>query len=451
MTLKSIQEYGPKFQVKVLSSLLTHKEFLVNIYDILNEEDFNNQAHRWIVKEILKYYDKYHTVPSLDILKVEVKKIENEVLQLSIKDQLREAYIASDEDLKYVQEEFTGFCKNQQLKKALLSSVDLLKAGDYDSIKIMVEEALKAGADKNIGHEYNLDIETRYREDNRKPVATPWDRINELLQGGLGQGDFGLIFGNPGGGKSWSLVALGGHAVRMGYNVLHYTLELGEDYVGRRYDAFFTKVPVNHITKHQDKVEEIIPQIPGKLVIKEFPMGKATIHTVESHIRKCSDLDLKPDLVLIDYVDLLSSKRKNVDRKYEIDDIYTSTKGLARELNIPIWSVSQVNRAGAKDDVIEGDKAAGSYDKIMITDFCLSLSRKAKDKINGTGRFHVMKNRYGMDGLTYGVKADTSTGHFEVHDYDEDEELVTSSKPVNPNSNLDSFDLQQLNSQFKLL
>ena len=286
MTLKSIQEYGPKFQVKVLSSLLTHKEFLTNIYDILNEEDFNNQAHRWIVKEILKYYDKYHTVPSLDILKVEVKKIENEVLQLSIKEQLREAYIASDEDLKYVQEEFTGFCKNQQLKKALLSSVDLLKAGDYDSIKIMVEEALKAGADKNIGHEYNLDIETRYREDSRKPIPTPWDRINELLQGGLGEGDFGLIFGNPGGGKSWSLVALGGHAVRMGYNVLHYTLELGEDYVGRRYDAFFTKIPVNHIAEHQDQVKEIVPQIPGKLVIKEFPMGKATIHTVESHIKK---------------------------------------------------------------------------------------------------------------------------------------------------------------------
>ena len=448
MTLKSIQEYGPKFQVKVLSSLLTHKEFLVNIYDILNEEDFNNQAHRWIVKEILQYYDKYHTTPSLDILKVEVKKVENEVLQLSIKEQLREAYIASDEDLKYVQEEFTGFCKNQQLKKALLSSVDLLKAGDYDSIKIMVEEALKAGADKNIGHEYNLDIETRYREDNRKPVATPWPKINELLQGGLGQGDFGLIFGNPGGGKSWSLVALGGHAVRMGYNVLHYTLELGEDYVGRRYDSFFTKVPVNHISSHQDQVREIIPQIPGNLVIKEFPMGKATIHTVESHIRKCTDLDIQPDLVIIDYVDLLSSRRKNVDRKYEIDDIYTSTKGLARELNVPIWSVSQVNRAGAKDDVIEGDKAAGSYDKIMITDFCLSLSRKAKDKVNGTGRFHVMKNRYGMDGLTYGVKADTSTGHFEVHDYDEDSELESPSRPVNPNSNFDHFDLKKLNQEF---
>jgi len=447
LTLKKFEEYGKDFQIKVISSLLTHKEFLINIYDIINDEDFTNQAHRWIVKEILKYYNKYHTTPSLEILKVEVKKVENEVLRLSIKEQLREAYITSDDDLEYIMEEFSSFCKNQQLKKALLSSVDLLKAGDYDSIKIMVENALKAGQDKNIGHEYNLDLETRYREDNRRPIPTPWPQITELLQGGLGGGDFGLIFGNPGGGKSWSLVALGGFAVRMGYNVLHYTLELGEDYVGKRYDAFFTQIPVNQTKELKEKAIEIVPQLPGKLVIKEFPMGKTTIHTIESHIRKCRDLDIDADLIIIDYVDLLSSKRKNADRKYEIDDIYTSTKGLARELKLPIWSVSQVNRAGAKDDVIEGDKAAGSYDKIMITDFCLSLSRKAKDKVNGTGRFHVMKNRYGMDGLTYGVKANTSTGHFEVHNYNEDDEIITNPK-TSPHSNIDSFDKQQLKDQF---
>ena len=446
MTLKSIEEYGPGFQIKVLSSLLTHKEFLTNIYDILNEDDFNNQSHKWIIKEILKYYDKYHTTPSLDVLRVEVKKVENEVLQLSIKEQLREAYIASGDDLAYIQEEFSSFCKNQQLKQALLSSVDLLKAGDYDSIKFMIENALKSGQDKNLGHEYSLDIETRYRENSRKYIPTPWKRINDLLQGGLGGGDFGLIFGNPGGGKSWTLVALGGHAVRLGYNVLHYTLELGEDYVGLRYDAFFTQIPVDHLPKNKDKVESIVPQIPGKLVIKEYSPGRASIHTIEAHIRKCSDHEIKPDLILIDYVDLLSSKRKNVDRKYEIDDIYTSTKGLAKELNLPIWSVSQVNRAGAKDDIIEGDKAAGSYDKIMITDFCLSLSRKAKDKVNGTGRFHVMKNRYGMDGLTFGVKADTSTGHFEVHDYNEDDELVTNLKPQS-NHEIDPYDRDHLSNQ----
>ena len=423
MTLTNINQYGPGFQVKVLAALLNHKEFLINIHDIISEEYFESQAHKWLIKEILKYYDKYHTTPSLEVLKVEYKKIQNEVLQIAIKEQLREAYKESD-DLAYVEEEFSAFCKNQMLKKALLQSVDLLQAGDYDSIKFMIESAMKAGQDKNLGHEYNKDIETRYREEHRISIPTPWNEFNTLLQGGLGNGDFGLIFGNPGGGKSWALIALGGHAVKMGFNVIHYTLELGEDYVGRRYDAFFTNIPVNVITANKGRVEEVMEKLPGKLIIKEYAPGKASISTLESHIQKCNDLDFKADLIIIDYVDLLRSKKSNRERKEEIDDIYVGTKGLARALNIPVWSVSQVNRAGAKDDIIEGDKAAGSYDKIMITDFAASLSRKRQDKVNGTGRWHIMKNRYGMDGLTYGAKIDTSTGHFEMISDAELEEIT---------------------------
>ena len=381
-----------------------------------------------------------------------MQKLDNDVLKISLKDQLKQAYISSDEDLEYVQEEFTNFCKNQQLKKALMSSVDLLKAGDFDGIRFIVDNALKAGQDKNIGHEYVKDIESRYRENSRETVPTPWDKINNLLQGGLGNGDFGLIFGNPGGGKSWSLVSLGGHAVKMGYNVLHYTLELGEEYVGKRYDAFFTKIPVNKIDSHRDKVEEMIPQLPGKLIIKEYPTGRASVSTIESHIAKSTSMGVKPDLVIIDYVDLLSSRKTNRERKDEIDDIYTSTKGLARQLNIPIWSVSQVNRAGANDNVIQGDKAAGSYDKIMITDFCMSLSRKKEDKINNTGRFHLMKNRYGMDGITFGIEADTSTGHFIIKDeYIEGDEVEAAN--LQPRSNkfdtdVDTFDKAQLRKKF---
>jgi replicative DNA helicase len=448
MTLNNLSQYGINFQIKVLSSLLTHKEFLLNIQDVLSEEYFDNQAHKWIIKEILKYFQKYHTCPSMDVLKVELKKVNNEVLQLSIKEQLREAYKASDEDLKYVEEEFSGFCKNQQLKKALLTSVDFLNAGDYDSIRTMIDNALKAGQDKNMGHEYNKDVESRYREDHRKIVPTPWEAINELLQGGLGNGDFGLIFGNPGGGKSWSLVALGGFAVKLGYNVLHYTLELGADYVGRRYDAFYTNIGVQNISKHREKIEDAVSQLQGQLLIKEYPTGKASISTIESHIKKCMDLDFKPDLIIIDYVDLLRSKKNNRERKEEIDDIYISTKGLARELNLPIWSVSQVNRAGAKDDIIEGDKAAGSYDKMMVTDVAISLSRKRQDKVNGTGRFHIMKNRYGMDGLTFSVKADTSTGHFEVSTHIEDDDEITTSAQQNSFGGVDSIDKALMKQRF---
>ena len=414
MTLQSIDQYGPGFQTKVISALLTHKEFLQNINDVLSSDDFPSPSNQWIIKKILNYYGKYHTTPSLEVLKVEVKKIDNDVLQVAVKEQLKEAYKSSTDDLQYVKEEFSNFCKNQQLKKALLGSIDLLKAGDYDSIRVLVDNALKAGQDKNIGHEYDKDTESRFREDHRIVVPTPWSEINDLLQGGLGTGDFGLVFGNPGGGKSWSLVALGAHAVSLGYNVIHYTLELGEAYVGRRYDAFFTKIPVGEIIGHRQKVEEAINDVTGKLIIKEYTTGKASIFTIENHIKKCIDLDFKPDLIIIDYVDLLRSKKTNKERKEEIDDIYISTKGLARELNLPIWSVSQVNRAGAKDDIIEGDKSSGSYDKIMISDVCISLSRKKEDKVKGTGRFHIMKNRYGMDGMTFNVKIDTSTGHLEV-------------------------------------
>ena len=447
MTLSSIDEYGPSFQMKVISSLLTHKEFLQNINDVLSDEYFSNPAHKWVINQIIQYYENYHTTISMDILKVEMKKLDNEVLKVSVREQLREAYKADIEDLEYVQGEFSTFCKNQQLKKALLNSVDLLKAGDYDSIKYMIESAMKAGQDKNIGHEYKKDTESRYREDHRSIVPTPWEPINELIQGGLGNGDLGLIFGNPGGGKSWTLVALGGHAVKMGYNVIHYTLELSEAYTGRRYDAFFTGTPVDQLEKHKAEVETLTAELPGELIIREYPMGKTTINTIESHIKKVIDLGIQPDLILIDYIDLLSTRKRNVDRKGEIDDIYTSTKGLARELNIPIWSVSQVNRAGAKDDIIEGDKAAGSYDKMMITDLSLSLSRKKEDKVNGTGRLHIMKNRYGMDGLTFQVDVNTSNGHIAVGEhYDEEADTVAPKKQSN--DNFDDLDKKMLSNKF---
>ena len=449
MTLNTLAQYGTGFQIKVLSSLLTHKEFLTNINDVLSEEYFDNSAHKWVINEILKYYTKYHTTPTMEVLKTEMKKLENEVLQLAIKEQLREAYEASEDDLAYVEEEFSNFCKNQQLKKALMTSVELLKGGEYDSIRHLVDNALKAGGDKNIGLEYNKDIESRYREDARIVIPTPWDIFNKLFQGGLGNGDFGLIFGNPGGGKSWTLIALGGAAVSLGYNVIHYTLELSEGYVGKRYDAFFTGVPVNMINDFQSKVQETIKALPGNLIIKEYSPGKASISTIEAHIKKTIDQGFKPDLIIIDYVDLLRSKRSKGDRKEEIDDIYISTKGLARELKLPIWSVSQVNRAGAKDDIIEGDKAAGSYDKIMITDVAISLSRKKEDKVSGTGRFHIMKNRYGGDGMTFGAKIDTSTGRMDIFDdYDEEGADFNPGKPVNKFSDINNSERDTLQKAF---
>jgi hypothetical protein len=83
------------------------------------------------------------------------------------------------------------------------------------------------------------------------------------------------------------------------------------------------------------------------------------------------------------------------------------------------------HNSGAKDDVIEGDKAAGSYNKMMIADFAMSLSRKRQDKVNGTGRIHIMKNRYGADGMTYVAKVNTNNGNIEINKDEMDEDDLT--------------------------
>ena len=51
---------------------------------------------------------------------------------------------------------------------------------------------------------------------------------------------------------------------------------------------------------------------------------------------------------------------------------------------------------------------------MMIADFAMSLSRKREDKVKGTGRIHIMKNRYGMDGMTYSARISTSNGRIDI-------------------------------------
>lgn len=382
-------------------------------------------------------------------MNIEVKKIENEILRISITEQLRESYKVADisNDLDWVEQEFTNFCTNQQVKKAIMNSVDLLALGDYEGIKTLVNNALKAGQDKNIGHIYDKDVESRYRKDDRNPIPFPWKAFNDLTQGGMGKGDLILLFGNPGGGKSWGLIAIGAYAASLGYNVAHYTLELGEGYVAKRYDSVYTGIDVDKLDENKVKVEEIVSKVRGKVIIKGYSPKRASLDTIESHLQQLEHQhDFKPDIILIDYLDLLRIKKSRKERKEEIDDTYTEAKGLAKDKGIPIVSPSQANRSGAQSDILEGDKAAGSYDKIMIGDMIISLARKRKDKVNGTGRWHWIKNRYGADGLTFGSKINTSNGHIEIYEQPLDDDGIENGN--NP-SGIDGDDKEYIKNFFK--
>ena len=450
-TLSKLSEYGTSFQIKVLGALLTERKFLINVSDSIDSEYFENISHKWIIDKILKYYEQYHTSPTMESLSIEVKKVENEILKVALTESLREAYEMADaRDLEYIEKEFNDFCNNQQMKKAIMTSVDLLNIGDFDGIRGIINNALKNEEDRNIGHIYEKDVEQRYREDDRRVIPFPWKTFNDLTQGGAGKGDLVLLFGNPGGGKSWAAIAYGAHAAKLGYNVLHYTLELDEGYVGKRYDSILSEIDVDKLGLYKPQIQEIMEGLPGKIRIKGYPPKRASFNTFRAHMRQLKALeDFEPEIVIIDYLDYVKTKPR-IDRKSEIDDVYIEAKSLAKELGIPVVSPSQANRTGAKSDVIEGDNAAGSYDKIMIADIIFSLSRTRKDKVRGIGKWHVMKNRYGPDGLTYASNISLSNGKMTIHDVplDEDEEPKKGNK-YDDFSEDDKDTLKQAFSKFK--
>jgi replicative DNA helicase len=451
-TLGKLNQYGPVFQVKVLGALLTQRQFLINVIDSVDSEYFESSAHKWVVEYIQKYFGEYHTTPTVETMSIEVKKIENEVLRISITEALREAYKMSDNsDLEWVEDEFSTFCRNQQVKKAILNSVSLLEMNDFDSILQLISKAVNAGEDKTVGLDYNIDIEARYREDDRNCIPFPWPVFNEITQGGYGKGDLVLVFGNPGGGKSWAITAMGAYAAALGYNVVHYSLELGEGYVGKRYDAIFSGIEVDKLHLHRKEVDEVVGKVKGKVIIKEYPPKRASFDTIEAHLQQLEHQnEFKPDLIIIDYLDYMRTKGRK-ERKEEIDDVYVAAKAFAKEKGIPIVSPSQANRGAAKSDIIEGDNAAGSYEKIMIGDIILSLARKRKDKIEGTGNWHIMKNRYGADGMTFRSRINTSNGYIDIDSNpvdDEDIETNSSNKAVNDFSSVGAEERQLLNKKF---
>ena len=413
----TLSKYGQSFQAKVISALLTDVRMMDTLCEIIDKKFFESDANKWIVQEIKDYYDEYKKEPTLDVFKGQVSKLDNPSLKKAVVEQLKTVYTQiGQDDFEYVKNEFTSFCINQNMKNVILQSVDLLKSGNYDRIKDLVDKAMKVGVESDLGMDYLLDFEERFSETGRETVATGWDCVDDLMGGGLGPGELGVVVAPSGVGKSWMLACLGAAAVRAGKTVVHYTLELSQHYVGLRYDTVFTHIPSVNLKEKKDEVYGKLKRLPGKLKVKYYPPKGASSKTIQLHIEKMIAAGNRPDLIIVDYADLLLSHSNKTDSTYaEQGGVYIDLRGMSGELQIPIWTASQTNRSAIDSEVIEADKIADSYAKVMNADFIMSLSRKAKDKINNTARVHIMKNRFGSDGLTFPSKMDTNTGTIEVY------------------------------------
>ena len=406
-----LSEYGWSFQIKVIAAMFIDRTFLQQIADIIQSDYFESDANSWLLEVVLDHFREYKTPPSKDVLKVKVTEIDNDILKTAVLEQLKEVfrYMESD-DLTFVKDEILKFCKNQEIKRAIMDSVGLLKMGNYDEIKTKIDSAMKAGADTDIGHEYKKDVVARYNEAARHTVTTGWDVIDDLMDGGLAPGELGVVMAPAGIGKSWMLINIGANAIKQNKTVIHYTLELNENYVGQRYDSVITGIAAQNLKNYTEDIEDKLKDISGELIIKYFPTKSTGVMGIKAHVEKTIMLGQTPDLIVVDYADLLKVSSK--DKHEALEELYEDLRGMAGEYGVPVWTATQANRSALEDDIIEADKIASSYGKVMVSDFLMSLSRKVEDKLSGTGRGHVIKNRFGPDGITLPSKINTNNGQF---------------------------------------
>lgn len=220
--------------------------------------------------------------------------------------------------------------------------------------------------------------------------------------------------------NSWVLSKIGAETMKQGKNVIHFTLELNENYVGLRYDSCFTGIDFQNIRNNVDIVKQKIASVDGKLIIKYYPIKTISAQTIKLHTQRIQTLGTPIDMIIVDYADILrpTSSDKNSNSYSEAGGIYEELRGVAGELQVPIWTASQSNRAAMDQDIIQADNISDSYRKIMTADFVMSLSRKVNDKVTNTARFHIIKNRFGPDGLTFPSKMNAGCGEIQIFDKD---------------------------------
>jgi replicative DNA helicase len=419
-TKGAFAEYGTGFQEALVRIILDDRNFADRIGEALDVNYLELKYLQIFVNKVYEYKKKYNVHPSRDTMTTLLRTTldgETEIVQTQVRDyfaRLLAASVLDKENDAYVCDTALEFCRKQKVKEAMLRCVPLLKTASFDEVSRIINKALQVGADNDIGYDYVADFEARFQKEARNPLSTGWEEIDKILNGGHGKGELGVVLAPTGGMKSFVLVHLGAAALRQGKTVIHYTLELRDKVIGSRYDSCFTGIPIDDLGNFKDRVLEMVQKIPGKLIIKQYPTKSASLHTIRLHLNKLLSKNVKPELVIIDYADLLRPTTSHKEKRDNLEATYEDMRGMAEEYVCPFFTASQCNRSSLNAEIITMEAIAEAFSKCFPSDFIFSLSRTIEDKQTNTGRIFIAKNRNGPDGIVLPVFADPAIASIKI-------------------------------------
>jgi len=400
------------FQIGLLALMSQRNDVLLSCLDMVEAGYFEDKVLVWFYQAMQEYYTKYQEQPLL-----------SPVLRNEMMGAVRNGIIKPDEIGEYAEvgkrlglpvfaqqyhiNQMTQFCRRQACRRVYLETAPLMDSANdefWDSVISRVTDAANVGGGYlDIGMDYFSDapdrIQRRLRHEHKIVMATGIPRLDILLGGGLKAGQLGIWLGGTGGGKSIALCHVGKQAIVRGFRVAHYTLELDEEDISARYDASFTKTDIDYLDLMAVSVEDWFKsqgfKYKGRMFIKHYPTRQASINHIKNHLRQMAGNGWYPDLIIIDYGDLLKPTTTYNDEYQDLGAIFADMRGLAGELKVPIWTATQVNRVGLNAEIPDIEHIGDSLKKAFIADIVLAITAKREDFEQNQLKIFLAKNRNG--------------------------------------------------------
>ena len=406
---KNFGYLGHTFQQQLIKSIIEDKKFGDVIIDVLESKYFDNNSFKFIMENIKELHLSYNKVPNYETL---AQKIMSEGGNKDI----NRPHIDTLESIKnlekndeFVKDKSLNFCRQQNLKKELKVIQSIIENGEFESynkIEQKIQKALQVGIMNDTVVDVFHNIDDALEKDYRLPIRTGIVGLDNVLKGGLGRGELGVVLAPTGTGKTTLMTKFANTAYNDGFNVLQIFFEDNEAQIKRKHYTIWSGIAPDDQPEFKEEVLSAVREqqerSTGSLKLSKLPSDNITISEIKSKIRKMISEGFKPDLLLIDYVDCISPERSVDGEEWKGEgSIMRSLESMTSEFNIAIWTATQGNRGSISSEVVTGDQMGGSIKKAQIAHIILSIGKTLEQKESNLATLTLLKSRVGKDGIIW--------------------------------------------------
>jgi len=400
---------GFSFQQSLLKAIIEDRKYGETIIEVLETKFFDNNSFRYIIENVKELYTSYGKIPNYETV---IQKIISESgnkdsnrIHIDTLEQIKN----DENDVNFVKDRALNFCKQQNLKKELKSVNHIIDNGnfeDYHKIEQIIQKALQVGTDDNDVVDVFFDIDSALEKDFRLPIPTGIVGIDNLLKGGLGRGELGIILAPTGTGKTTILTKFANTAFNLDRNVLQIFFEDNRDNIRRKHFTIWTNVEPDDQPEYAEEVKEKVleAQARSKGILRMIKMSSddATISKIKSKIRKLISEGFKPDMLVLDYVDCVSSDKSIDGEEWKGEgSVMRSLESMTTEFDMAIWTATQGSRDSISSEIVTSDQMGGSIKKAQIAHVIISIAKTLEQKEHNLATLSLLKSRIGQDGIIF--------------------------------------------------